>query len=211
MIELRLVALLGNFSGTAHSSKLQDSLALAPASACDLACQHTGLSHKFFRMQIKQLDCEFVGPGSKQPQFPFSPCFTIDVQKRNSAVLLFFLGSWFCCFVWCVWVFLVGLVFFLVLASEYAEFQPLAKMTCAHRTHGVSTRAKKQFPPCLSFAPLCKERGQTFFHLFLEGNLQCLARQHHHLFSVSQHCHGFTRLLSMSRVVEKWWSGVVME
>ena len=27
--------------------------------------------------------------------------------------------------------------------SEYAELQPLAKMTCAHRTHGVSTRAKK--------------------------------------------------------------------
>ena len=38
---------------------------------------------------------------------------------------------------------LVGLVVFLVLVSEYAEFQPLARMTCAHRTHGVSTRAKK--------------------------------------------------------------------
>ena len=40
-----------------------------------------------------------------------------------------------------VWGF-VGLLF-LFLVSEYAEFQPLAKMTCAHRTHGVSTRAKK--------------------------------------------------------------------
>ena len=27
---------------------------------------------------------------------------------------------------------------------EFAEFLPLAKMTCAHRTHGVSTRAKKK-------------------------------------------------------------------
>ena len=34
-------------------------------------------------------------------------------------------------------------VAFLFRVSEYAEFQPLAKMTCAHRTHGVSIRAKK--------------------------------------------------------------------
>ena len=41
-----------------------------------------------------------------------------------------------------------GLVCFFLLCSgslfELAEFLPLAKMTCAHRTHGVSTRAKKK-------------------------------------------------------------------
>ena len=36
------------------------------------------------------------------------------------------------------------LVFLLVFVGvKFAKFQPLAKMTCAHRTHGVSIRAKK--------------------------------------------------------------------
>ena len=43
-------------------------------------------------------------------------------------------------FGWCVpFLFLLSLF-------ELAEFPPLAKMTCALRTHGVSTRAKKSFP-----------------------------------------------------------------
>ena len=46
-----------------------------------------------------------------------------------------------CLLLWCF----LGFGWFLLLCFVFLslQFQPLAKMTCAHRTHGVSTRAKK--------------------------------------------------------------------
>ena len=92
-------------------------------------------------MYRQQLECEFVAQVASSrwsPSHLVSPMMyreetPLFLRVSCSLVLLLFggFGVWLvCCF---------SCFFF----SDYAEFQPLGKMTCAHRTHGVSTRAKK--------------------------------------------------------------------
>ena len=61
----------------------------------------------------------------------------------RSETLLFFRSGSVWVLVLFVWGFWLGCFGCLFCVFEFAEFLPLAKMTCAHRTHGVSTRAKK--------------------------------------------------------------------